>query len=138
MNFRILICVALFVLLPGCAKKNPPGMALDEIPAAVTAAFEKANSEVRMQAEMIVGSVRAKQLMLHPKLTAEQRLVLARAQITIGAMMREVAGDALPDAPTVKVRRGAAANEAPAGAEPPSEEQAAQAAATVRYYQRSK
>src|SRR4051812_16594891 len=118
MNLRLLICAALFILLPGCAKKNPSGMALEEIPAAVTAAFEKATSEVRMQAEMIVGSVRAKQfsgasavlseLMSHPKLTSEQKLVLARAQITIGAMMRELAGDALPDAPAVKVRRSAA------------------------------
>jgi hypothetical protein len=136
------LCLALFT---GCSKKGPPELTLDQIPAALTAAFASGSSLLKQNAEGIVklleqkqyaaASVQLQALSSNTTLTDEQRIIVGGATIALNAFLQQqVAAFQEEPAPDAAAAQSAKPSAPPAI----SREEAAAAAAAAEHYVRTK
>lgn len=140
-TFAAFLLMAMFA---ACSKSGPPPLTLEEIPPAITKAFQSARLQVKKNADAIAQQVKGKQyipvsiqlqaLLSNPDLTREQRNVLSAAMVTINQILQAQAASLQP--------ADAQAVETSGGPKPPVQqvtvEEAAAAAAAVEHYRATK
>lgn len=105
-------------LTTGCGGSQPPKeLSPDQIPAAVEGAFQHADDELRQAASNLVAAVEGGEdaqaylqlqvLLNRPDLTQEQRDLVSRAMIGIGARLQEAIDAGDPDAIKLMEAHGA-------------------------------
>jgi hypothetical protein len=142
--YRLLfaLMMAVGLVFPGCSKSGPPPLTLEEIPAAITAAFKTGKLQPKKNAEAIaklisekqyaIASIQLQALLSNPDLTPEQREVLSSSFRTVSETLQ---------AQVASVDPGAAPAEGGSPKPPPqpvTREEAAAAAAAIEHYRATK
>ena len=140
--WKVVSTLLIAAALIGCAGKGPTELTLEQVPEALRKAFATANSSLlKKSAESVAtlvadkhlaaASLQLQALAANTDLTDEQRSVVAGATVAVNAALQELAASAAP--------AEAAAPEAATATSPqPPKEEAAEAAAVLDHYKRTK